>query len=99
MLILNLEGRRTPYTPRGLRRMVCVRCRRFRAVEQWSLDICSLGFIRWFALCLNCDVRLNAMILRFWQTHNGEEITRLYLQRKLKQHGRPQRVKDGEFKT
>lgn len=92
MPILNAEGRRTPYTPRGLRRMACVRCRRYRAVEQWSLDICSLGFVRWMAVCLNCDCELNAMILRFWKTFNADEIARLYRKRKLEQHGKPRRV-------
>jgi hypothetical protein len=92
-MILNLNGRRKEYTARGLRRMICVRCHLFNAVEQWHLSPCILGNPnRWQAICLHCDVELNDLILQFWNVPNRVQLIREYRALLLKKHGEPQRV-------
>ena len=55
------HGRREPYTEAGVRRLPCVRCRR-RAMFQWNA--CADGNL-WRPLCLECDVELNRLVLRW----------------------------------
>ena len=54
-------GRRKPYTARGIRRVPCVKCGR-PSMQQWQ--ICSLDN-RWMGVCADCDVKLNAAVLKF----------------------------------
>lgn len=54
------DGRRTPYTEIGVRRVKCFRCGK-PAVYQWN--ICSDGGYR--PICPSCDVKLNRLVLSF----------------------------------
>lgn len=51
--------RTQPYTTAGIRRVKCVRCAA-PAVHQWQ--VCADGN-HYRALCLDCDIALNAMVL------------------------------------
>lgn len=62
-------GRKRPYTARGIRRLKCVRCGK-QAHATWNA--CADGNIR-RPLCLDCDVALNELVLRWmgfkdWRT-------------------------------
>ena len=54
-------GRRQPYTERGISRVPCTRCGQ-PSVHQWQA--CANGR-RYVGLCAECDVALNALVLRF----------------------------------
>lgn len=54
-------ARRKPYTVIGISRMRCVRCPR-RARYQWQ--ICADGRV-FRPLCEECDIELNAMVMRW----------------------------------
>lgn len=57
-----MNGRRTPYTTRGIARLACVRCGKKPSRFQWQ--ICSDN--RMFRpLCAACDLKLNRMVLRW----------------------------------
>lgn len=53
------EGRRGPYTRRGIRQVRCFRCTN-QAGQQWT--ICSMDN-RYFPVCNECDILLNAFVL------------------------------------
>lgn len=53
--------RKTPYTDRGVRRLPCTRCGK-PALTQWQ--ICADGN-QYRPLCLACDHRLNAMVMKW----------------------------------
>jgi hypothetical protein len=55
------NGRKTPYTERGIRQMCCIRCEQ-QAKYQWN--ICSLDNL-WFPICVSCDIELNREVLKF----------------------------------
>lgn len=57
-------NRREPYTRIGVRRLKCIRCGE-RAEHQWQ--ICSDGN-NYRAICLQCDVALNRLVLE-WMCH------------------------------
>lgn len=92
-MILNINGRRTMYSARGLLRMVCVRCHLFGAVEQWHVSPCILGNPnQWKAICLNCDCELNELILRYWGIPDGDRRVAEYRAELVAKHGEPRRV-------
>lgn len=53
--------RRVPYTERGISRVPCFRCGA-PSIHQWQ--ICSDGN-QYRGLCQDCDVKLNALVLKF----------------------------------
>lgn len=53
------RGRKEPYTEKGISRAGCVRCGS-PAVHQWQ--VCADGG-RFRALCLECDIALNRLVL------------------------------------
>ncbi len=53
------RARTRPYTAIGIRRVSCVRCGS-PAVHQWQ--VCA-DLNRYRALCLDCDIALNAYVL------------------------------------
>lgn len=54
-------GRREPYTSLGIKRVSCVRCGT-PAVHQWN--VCA-DDNRYRALCLDCDIALNKLVLEW----------------------------------
>jgi len=72
--------RKTPYTKIGIRRLKCFRCSN-RAEAQWQ--ICSDGNV-WRPLCLECDVKMNKMVLGFMGFKDSEEKIAKYREEKFK---------------
>lgn len=66
MSFWKLVGRRQPYTSIGIRRVPCVRCGN-PAQHQWN--VCADGN-RFRALCLDCDIALNRLVLE-WANDPG----------------------------
>ena len=66
--------RTKPYTGLGIRRVPCVRCGA-KASAQWN--ICALG-AGFHALCTECDIRLNALVLRFANIPHAKQIMAKY---------------------
>jgi len=66
-----------PYTPLGLSRLNCAHCGD-QASRQWSLRPCAVGRVGWYPLCVECDVRLNALVMDFLQLPDREERLRQY---------------------
>lgn len=61
------RGRSEPYTASGIRRVQCVRCGAL-AVHQWQ--VCAdRNLFR--ALCLDCDIALNRMVLEWANDPNA----------------------------
>ena len=74
LLVMKRVGRRKPYTAIGIRRLKCVRCGQ-RAEHQW--DCCANGN-RKVPVCLDCDVRLNAVVLAFMRIPGHARLMRVY---------------------
>lgn len=70
-------ARRKPYTEIGIRRMRCFRCGE-RARFQWS--ICADGNVQ-RPVCTDCDVALNAMVLRWAGDPQAEDKIAAYAAR------------------
>jgi hypothetical protein len=68
-------GRRKPYTARGIRRLWCQTCRARKASHQW--DICSLDH-RFVPICTECDIALNATVLRFLKVPGAADLAARY---------------------
>ena len=66
--------RRKPYTERGIRRVPCVRCGK-PSRRQWS--VCSLG-VQYMGICVDCDIQLNRLTLKFMKMSDIESIIRSY---------------------
>lgn len=60
-MIQSTGKRKQPYTEEGIKRMACLRCGK-PAVHQWQ--ICADGNA-YRPICLECDIALNEMALRF----------------------------------
>lgn len=58
------QGRRKPYTALGIARVHCFRHPTRKAVHQWN---CCANGNRWIPICLQCDVDLNRMVLRWFR--------------------------------
>lgn len=67
-----------PYTEVGVRKVRCVRCDA-RAVFQWQA--CSDGN-RWHALCGQCDVALNRLVMHFMGNPNADQVAIEYAKKK-----------------
>lgn len=72
-----------PYTARGLARSKCCQCQR-PAKHQWSLRPCAIGRLGWYALCEECDLVLNAMVVKFLNVEDGEQLIRDYAARQTR---------------
>lgn len=68
------SGRRKPYTQIGIGRVPCVRCGR-PSTQQWQ--ICANGN-RYLGICTDCDIKLNALALRFMNVKNRRTLLRRY---------------------
>ena len=66
--------RKNPYTQIGIRRLKCFRCGK-KAVEQWQ--ICSDGNT-YRPICLECDIALNEMVLKWMGFPNWKEKIEKY---------------------
>ena len=62
------DGRKKPYTDRGIKRVPCFRCGR-PSMQQWQ--ICALNNI-YKGLCRGCDIELNMMVLQFMKIPEKE---------------------------
>ncbi len=69
------HGRKKPYTPAGIKRLLCARCGK-PAMHQWQ--ICSDGNI-WRPVCKECDILLNDMVLEFMRGPEREEKLQRYI--------------------
>lgn len=78
-------GRREPYTAIGITRVPCVRCGA-PAVHQWS--VCADGN-RYRALCLDCDIALNKLVLEWANCPDADDKVAQYetMQRNLLKDG------------
>jgi hypothetical protein len=65
--------RRKPYTEIGVRRLKCFRCGQ-RAEHQWN--VCADGCHR--PICVECDVALNELVLRWMGDKDWKEKIRRY---------------------
>jgi len=74
--------RTNPYTEIGIKRVPCFRCGK-PSKYQWQ--ICALGN-KWAGLCVNCDIDLNGLVVRFMRIPNSFTI----MQRYIKKAGRKQ---------
>lgn len=68
--------RREPYTAEGIKRIACIRCGSRPSIHQWQ--ICA-DKRRFRPVCLNCDVRLNKLVLEFFDYPDREEVLRRYV--------------------
>ena len=67
-------GRRQPYSAIGIRRLPCVRCSK-PAQTQWQ--ICADNRL-FRPLCLQCDIELNEMVMRWIWGNKREDDLRKY---------------------
>lgn len=67
-----------PYTTIGIKRIACKRCGK---PSRFQWNICSLGQ-QFHAICLECDIALNALVLEFFDIPNREQIIEEYRQSK-----------------
>ncbi len=68
------KARSEPYTAIGVRRVGCVRCGS-QAVLQWQ--VCA-DHNRYRALCLDCDIALNRLVLAWAGDPNAAEKVAAY---------------------
>ena len=84
------KGRKEPYTADGIKRVPCVRCGG-KALHQWQ--ICA-DHNQYRALCIECDIALNKMVLSWANDPNASKKHDRYaaMQRKKNalQPGEPQ---------
>lgn len=72
-------GRREAYTEIGIRRKRCPRCGEV-AVHQWQA--CANG--RYYVpICLECDIAINEMVLRFLRIPDCERLIAEYRKKVL----------------
>ena len=71
-------GRKEPYTDKGVRRCKCVRCGQ-SARFQWSA--CADNNL-WRPICLECDIALNRMVLKWMGDPEARNKTDRYAARK-----------------
>lgn len=72
------QGRRKPYTVRGIRTRYCYRCGD-QAEYQWQACADNRLFR---PLCVRCDVELNALVLRWMEDPDAEDKIRHYAKMK-----------------
>ena len=66
-------GRKTPYTSEQIARAKC-QCGK-RGAFQWN---CCANDNRWVALCADCDVGLNEMVLAFFRVPDRARLMARY---------------------
>ena len=71
--------RKKPYTTIGISRVPCFRCGK-PSTRQWQ--ICSLNN-EYHGLCTECDIKLNALVLKFFRVPNANIICKQYARRML----------------
>lgn len=71
-------GRKQPYTAIGIRRLPCARCGK-RAYASWQ--ICADGNL-YRPLCMECDIALNELVLRWIGDPDAEAKIAAYRQAK-----------------
>ncbi len=69
-----MPGRKKPYTEIGIRRMRCARC---GAPARFQWQICSDGNT-WRPICIDCDIELNRMVLRWMEHPEAEALGNKY---------------------
>lgn len=70
--------RSQPYTAAGLLRRPCAHCGEL-ASQQWSLRPCAIGRTGWYPLCVDCDVKLNAIVMEFLNVPDREARLAAYV--------------------
>jgi len=73
-----MKGRKKPYTELGIKRVPCLRCGK-PSTQQWQ--ICSLNN-KYFGVCSECDIKLNALVLDFFQVPRKRNIIESYIKTK-----------------
>ena len=68
-------SRYKPYTNKGISRVPCAKCGK-PSFHQWN--ICSLGKT-FNAVCIECDIELNKLILNFFNVKNKSSILKKYI--------------------
>lgn len=76
-----MRARATPYTQRGIKRVPCRRCGA-PSSQQWQ--ICA-DFSSYRAVCLDCDIEMNRLVLEFMRFPDVGRTIEEYRQR-LAQH-------------
>jgi len=70
-----LHGRKKPYTQIGIERLPCFRCGT-KSTHQWQ--ICAdQNLFR--PVCIECDIALNRLVLKFMGFKNIDEMIENYL--------------------
>lgn len=72
-------GRLKNYTQRGITRVPCAGCGK---PSQQQFQICALGR-RHVAVCSECDIGINRVVLEFLGVRGGEEIMGRYTRRMI----------------
>lgn len=70
--------RRKPYTQIGIRRLYCYRGCGRKAEYQWN--VCADGNI-WRPLCVECDIELNELVLRWMNDSDLDDKINKYRER------------------
>lgn len=70
-----MRKRTTSYTEREMSRVKCFRCKENPAAQQWQ--ICSDGNA-YRAICRQCDIDVNRLILEFMGFPNVDEMIARY---------------------
>lgn len=68
--------RKTPYTAQGIGRVPCAHCGK-SSTAQWK--ICATGAYQ--GLCTECDIELNAIVIKFLNVSNADKIMNQYARR------------------
>ena len=71
-------GRKKPYTQIGISRLKCFRCGN-KPQFQWA--ICANNN-HYLPLCLECDIKLNEMVLKFMKFRNWDSLIKEYANKK-----------------
>lgn len=71
--------RKKPYTLTGIRRLKCFRCGN-QAVHQWQ--ICADDNV-YRPICLECDIALNEMVLKWMGFSNWKEKIERYREQEM----------------
>lgn len=74
---MKYPGRKEAYTQIGISRVPCSRCGK-SSNQQWQ----ACSYNRYFvAICKECDIELNRLVLEFLKISNKEELMKEYTKR------------------
>ena len=73
-MLVRYQGRRKPYTERGISRVPCRRCGA-PSKQQWQV---GANGSRWLGVCAACDLELNRMTLAFFRLPNQAVLMAAY---------------------